>query len=108
MPPLEPGPQDEVDVIGLAGTVAARLGDEPAARLALRTLRTKTGRFRFGAQYMWMARVLAVLGDAEAAIAALHGAFARGYRYGIELHADADLALLGEQPAFSDLLRPKG
>jgi DNA-binding SARP family transcriptional activator len=102
------GAGEDVDAIGLAGAIAARIGDVPAAREALRALRAKTGRFRFGAQYVWMARVLAVLGEAEAAIAALHGGFARGFRHGIELHADGDLALLAGRPAFRELLRPKG
>jgi hypothetical protein len=97
-----------VEVAGLAGATAAHQGDEPAAREALRTLRAKTGRFRYGAQFMWMARILAVLGEGDAAMAALHGAFARGYKYGIELHTDADLALLGERVGFRELLRPKG
>jgi TolB-like protein len=105
--PLPTG-HDDVEVTGLAGGIAAHLGDEPAARDALRMLRAKTGRFRYGAQFMWMARILAVLGEAEAAMTALHGAFARGYKYGIELHTDADFASLGERVGFRELLRPKG
>jgi hypothetical protein len=66
------------------------------------------GRFRFGSPFVYSARVLAILGDVEQAIAALRGAFARGYCYGIDLHTDIDLALLGAHPSYRELLRPKG
>jgi hypothetical protein len=52
--------------------------------------------------------VLAILGDSDQAISALRGASARGHCYGIDLHTDIDLALLGGQPSFRELLRPKG
>ena len=99
---------EDLDIIALAGAIAARLGDEAAARDAVATLQSKKGRFRFGLQFMWSARVLAILGDSDQAIAALRGAFARGHCYGIDLHTDIDLALLGTQPSFHELLRPKG
>lgn len=101
-------PADEVDALGLGGAAAARVGDTGRARAALQALRARTGRFRFGAQHAWMARIFAVLGEPDVAISALHGAFARGYRHGMALHADVDLALLGTLPAFRELLRPKG
>ena len=99
---------DDVDVIGLSGAAAARMGDEGAAREAVRRLRARSGRFHFGAQFVWIGRVLAVLGDADDAITALHGGFARGFRHGIWLHVDRDLALLASHPAFRELSRPKG
>ena len=99
---------ENLDVVGLAGATAARLGNEAEARAVLATLQSKTGRFRFGAHLVHSARILAILGDSERAMAALRGAFARGYCYGIELHTDVDLALLSGQPAFRELLRPKG
>ena len=98
---------DDVDIIGLTGVVTARTGDDAAARSAIATLRAKTGRFRFGAQFVWIARVLAILGDHEAAVVALRAGFARGYCHGIGLHADADLALLGALPSFRELMRPR-
>ena len=99
---------EDVDVIALGGAIAARLGDEAAARDALAALQSKKGRFRFGVQFLGSARVLAILGDSDQAISALRGAFARGYCYGIDLHTDIDLALLGAHPSFRELLRPKG
>ena len=99
---------EDVHVIALAGAIAARRGDEAAARRALAVLQSRKGRYWFGLQFLYSARVLAILGDSEQAIVALRGAFARGHCYGIELHTDIDLALLDAQPSFRELLRPKG
>ena len=95
-------------VLGAAGTLAARSGDEPAARTALATLRARTGRFHFGRHLMWGARIAAVLGDRDDAITMLRGAFARGHPYGVELHTDFDLMPLTNDERFRELLRPKG
>jgi DNA-binding SARP family transcriptional activator/tetratricopeptide (TPR) repeat protein len=99
---------DDLDVIALVGAIAARLGDDAAARDALGTLQSKKGRFRFGLQFVCSARLLAILGESDQAISALRGGFARGYCHGIDLHTDIDLALLGAEPSFRELLRPKG
>jgi predicted Zn-dependent protease len=99
---------DDLDVIALAGAIAARRGDNAAARDALAALQARKGRFRFGLQLVHSARVLAILGEPDQAIPALRGAFARGYCYGIDLHTDMDLTLLGAEPSFRELLRPKG
>jgi len=98
---------DNVDLIGFAGAIAGRIGEAGEARDAVTTLRTKTGRFRFGAQFVWIARILATLGDAEQAMTALRGGLARGYCYGVDLHTDIDLSLLGDHASFRELLRPK-
>lgn len=99
---------DDIDVLGLRGAVAARLGEVAEAERVVGELRAKTGRFRFGRQYYWSARILAVLARTEPAITALRGAFARGHCHGIEHHTDMDLALLAEAPAFREMMRPKG
>jgi tetratricopeptide (TPR) repeat protein len=99
---------EDLDTMALGAAISARLGDEAAARSAAAAMQAMKGRFRFGAQFVCSARVLAVLGDVEPAIAALRGAFARGYCYGIELHTDVDLALLGAHASYGELLRPKG
>ena len=99
---------EDIELIALGGTIAARLGDDAAARGSLTTLHSKKGRFRFGLQLVCSARVLAILGDSDQAIAALRGAFARGHCHGIDLHTDIDLALLGAHPSFREMLRPKG
>ena len=66
-----------------------------------------TGPYMFGKQQMWAARVSAVLGDHDAARGFLRGAFARGYPFGIDLHCDVDLALMADDSAFIEVLRPR-
>lgn len=83
-------------------------GDTAGARAAIDALLSRRARFLFGRQHLYIARVLAILGEVEPAMTALRGAFARGQCYGIELHTDADLALLAGHGAFRELLRPKG
>ena len=99
---------DDPLLIGRRGVAAARRGDEPGARAAVAKLRGMTGRLRLGKHLAWSARICAVLGEHDDAVAHLRGAFARGYRYGIELHTDPDLAPLHEHPGFRELLRAKG
>lgn len=99
---------EEIDLIGLAGAIAARQGGTEDARASMTQLKTKTGKFRFGSQFVWIARIRAILGEPEPAVAALRGALARGFCYGVELHTDADLALLNGFEPFRELLRPKG
>jgi len=95
-------------VRGAAGTLAARSGDGPVARVALAALRARTGRFHFGRHLMWGARIAAALGDRDNALSMLRGAFARGYPHGVELHTDFDLMALQGDERFRELLRPKG
>jgi DNA-binding SARP family transcriptional activator len=99
---------DDNDVLGCVGTLAARMGDEVAARCAQSALRAKTGRFHYGRHLMWAARIAAVLGDTGAALSLLRGAFARGYGHDIRLHTDIDLSLLSADERYREMLRPKG
>jgi DNA-binding SARP family transcriptional activator len=99
---------DDPILLGRLGVVAARQGDGPFARAAVAKLRAMTGRLRLGKHLAWSARICAVLGEHDDAVAHLRGAFARGYRYGIELHADPDLLPLNGHAGFRELLRAKG
>jgi tetratricopeptide (TPR) repeat protein len=99
---------DNVDIIGCLGVVAAREGDDTAARSAASALRAKTGRFHFGNHLLWSARIAAVLGEDVAALNDLRGAFARGCSYTVDLHLDIDLARLSAHERYRELLRPKG
>ena len=56
---------------------------------------------------MWRARIQALLGEREAAVALLREAIARGYPHMHALHTDVDLEALRDYPPFQDLLRPK-
>lgn len=102
------GAPDEIDFLGLAGTTAARQRRTEEAANAIARLKSKTGRFRFGSQFVWIARILAVLEEPEPAVVALRGGLARGFCHGMDLHTDADLSLLNEYEPFREMLRPKG
>jgi DNA-binding SARP family transcriptional activator len=98
----------DTDVLGSAGTLAARTGNEAAARGALSALRAKTGRFHYGRHLLWAARIAAVLGDTVTALSLLRGAFARGCGHDIALHTDIDLSCLSTDERYREMLRPKG
>ena len=99
---------DDVDVLGCAGTLAVRMGDDAAARDALCVLRAKTGRFRYGRHLLWAGRIAAVLGETVTALSLLRGAFARGCGHDVALHTDVDLSLLASDERYREMLRPKG
>lgn len=98
----------DIEVLGIHGALAARTGDVTAARAMLAALRSRTGRYLYGRHLVCGARIAAVLGDGDDAVGLLRGAFARGYSYGVELHADVDLMLLSGDARYVELLRPKG
>ena len=106
--PLERERPEDADVLGSAGTLAARMGDLMAARYALSTLRAKTGRFRYGRHLVWAGRIAAVLGDTVTALSLLRGAFARGCGHDVALHTDIDLLRLSADERYAEMMRPKG
>ena len=106
--PLERERPDDADVVGAAGTLAARMGNDAAARSALSALRAKMGRYRYGGHLLWAARIAAVLGDNVTALSLLRGAFARGCGHDIALHTDIDLSRLAADERYREILRPKG
>jgi hypothetical protein len=52
--PLQREEPENADVLGSVGTLAARVGNEAAARVALSALRAKTGRGRRGSRRYWV------------------------------------------------------
>jgi hypothetical protein len=98
----------DVDILGLAGSIAAREGDAIGAESTIAALRAKTGRFHFGKHLLWCARIAAVRNDEMAASSFLRVAFARGCSYDIALHTDVDLSLLSAHAWYKELFRPKG
>jgi hypothetical protein len=106
--PLQRERPDDDDVLGSVGTLAARMGDEVAARCAQSALRAKTGRFHYGRHLLWAGRIAAVLGDTGAALSLLRGAFARGCGHDVRLHTDVDLSLLSADERYREMLRPRG
>jgi hypothetical protein len=63
--------------------------------------------YLFGAPRLWAARIAAVKGDRDGAVALMHQALGQGYARLHSLHAERDFEALGDFPAFRDMLRPR-
>jgi hypothetical protein len=98
---------DEVDCRGFVGVLAARRGDRAAALAADRALATPHRPYLHGRHTYWRARIAALLGDHERAVALLRESLREGQMYPA-LHGAIDLAPLRDLPTFRELIRPKG
>jgi tetratricopeptide (TPR) repeat protein len=99
---------DNLDARGELGAVAARLGDRATAMRAFDWLETaEVGRTRGRRRYL-QAGIVAELGDHARAVSLLREAFAQGQPYGLEVHRNPQFRRLRGDPAFRELLRPKG
>lgn len=93
---------------GLAGSIAARLGDRDLALTHSAGLVDLPGESD-GSVPLFRARIAAILGDREEAINFLRNAFAERMIYGFAwLHRDGDLSLLRGFGPYDELMRPKG
>ena len=95
-------------VLSSQGVVAARLGDLESALRFSRELAGIEGRNEPGMSTLWQARVEAVLGNKEEAVALLRQAFGEGVGFGIWAHRDMDLETLRGFPPFEEFMKPKG
>jgi len=95
-----------LDYRGYLGVLAARRGDRTEALAADRALGAWPGRYLLGRHTYWRARIAALLGDGERAVALLREALKQGRTYHV-IHAEADLASLRDLPAFKELVRPE-
>jgi DNA-binding SARP family transcriptional activator/TolB-like protein len=98
---------DDLALRGRLGTVAARRGDHAAARATASALADDREPYRRGAAHLWRARIAAILGERDVAVALLAEAIGRGVHFGPELHTDPDLALLRDHPPYRSLVRPR-
>jgi DNA-binding SARP family transcriptional activator len=105
---LAPQFPHNVEYHGRLAVLSARRGDAAGAALGDEDLRQLARPYLFGRETAWRARVAAQLGDADRAVRLLVRAFAEGYPYGVELHADQDLEPLRDHEVFQRLLRPRG
>jgi hypothetical protein len=87
--------------------LAARRGDRAPALAADSALAASRRPYLNGRHTYWRARIAALLGDREGAVALLRQAIQEGRMYP-ELHAQMDLAPLHGLPAFEELIRHKG
>ncbi|MEZ4423520.1 MAG: protein kinase [Gemmatimonadota bacterium] len=91
----------------LSALVDVRLGVSDGRAAAAR-LEADRAPYRMGEPRFWAARLHAVAGRPEEALAALTAAFGEGFPRSIELHREQDLTRLAEVPGWEGLLRPGG
>jgi hypothetical protein len=93
----------------MTALLAARQGDTATARRIATGLDSLDEPFLFGEPMLWSARIHAVLGEHETAMASLRSAFARGQ--GGEawhlVHVSRDFDPLRGLDSFRDLVRPR-
>lgn len=77
-----------LQLVGLAGVVAARMGDDEGACGLSDRLDASREPYQYGLVDYWRAAIAAWSGDQEGALELLHRAFADGRPRGIRLHAD--------------------
>lgn len=99
---------DEVTYLGYLGAIAALKGDRAAALSTDRALQRMNGPYLFGRHTLRRARIHALLGDRDRAVALLQEAIGQGLPYGVQLHTDIAFASLRGYPPFKELLKPKG
>jgi predicted Ser/Thr protein kinase/tetratricopeptide (TPR) repeat protein len=102
---------------GRLGALAARRGDRATAQRIAEELRRLETPYLFGNQTFRSARILALLGEKEGAVALLRESVAQGagngelpdlYGYGFVYRHSMDLEPLHGFPPFEDLIKPKG
>lgn len=100
-------PGASVDQMGLRAVLAARVGDRNLAGNLDRKLAGALRTYSFGVPTVWQARIAAVLGQRDSAVALLRAAFAEGREYDLWLHRDPDLESLRGYAPFEALAKPK-
>ena len=95
---------DSISYHGYLGAIAARRGEREAALAVADSLERLARPFLFGQIEYWQARIAARLGDPERAVERMRRAFAAGFPYDDQLHADADLQVLNEYEAWRELM----
>ncbi|HEU5171721.1 MAG TPA: serine/threonine-protein kinase [Gemmatimonadales bacterium] len=98
---------DQMDYPGYLGAIAARQGNREQALRVDRTMAGVKRPYVFGRHTVWRARIQALLGEQEAAVALLREAFAQGYPHGHTLHIDLAFDSLRDYAPFRELMRPK-
>lgn len=99
---------EDVNQIGILGTTAAYLGRRDEALEIDRRLENTEFPYVEGVDTYWIAKIAAVLGDAERAVQLLHRGLREGLQYGLWMHRDPEYESLRDYPPFKELVRPKG
>ena len=93
---------------GWLGLIAARQGDRKRAMEVSDWLKNLKLPYLFGANAYQRARIAAILGDKEQAVALLKESFLQGSEFGPWVHKDFDFESLWDYPPFIEFLKPKG
>jgi tetratricopeptide (TPR) repeat protein len=96
-----------VEHLGALGVLAARLGAAKEADSIAARLVSDARPYLFGAPRLWAARIAAVRGNREGAVALIHRALREGYARLYSLHTEHDFDSLREFPAYRDILQPR-
>ena len=96
-----------VEHLGALGVLSARLGRMTEADSIARRLVADSRPWLFGGPRAYAARIAAVKGDREGAIALLRQALREGYARLYSLHAEHDFESLRDFPAFREILKPR-
>ena len=91
--------------IGMLALVQARRGHRMQALALVDTLRSLRAPYQYGVVPLYEARIAAVLGDRDLAVARVHEAFSQGAPLDLWLHRDADLESLEGERQFDELVR---
>jgi len=95
------------DYLGMSGLLATKMGQTSSAKLIADSLAKSEGLYDFGTREMYLARLAAVTGDRDGAVARIREAFAAGFAHNLVLHRDIDFARLRSYPPFVQLVRSR-
>src|SRR5438094_2351285 len=98
---------DQMDYLGYLGAIAARQGNREQALRVDSALAGVKRPYIFGRHAVWRARIQALLGEREGAVALLRDAFAQGYPHAHALHVDLAFEALRDYAPFRELVKPK-
>jgi hypothetical protein len=87
--------------------LAARMGDQTLTRTLDQKLAAQPRAYSFGLPRVWQARIAAVRGQRDSAVALLRTAFSEGREHDLWLHRDIDLEVLRGYAPFVALTQPK-
>ena len=104
----ESAPFEHLEILGVAGLVAAAAGDQDGACGIATRLESLTNPYLGGRHLIHAAGVRVALGQIELAVDTLRRAFAAGAKFGAEFRAIPMLHPIADHPAFRALLRPRG
>jgi DNA-binding SARP family transcriptional activator/TolB-like protein len=95
-----------IGVLGQMGVIAVRQGESAeAGRISAMLAAPSQPR---GTATLWRARIAAQLGQHGQAVSLLREALSQGVIHGMWLHTDPDFAVLRDDRAFRELVRPDG